>query len=59
MEDIVAFGDNENDIPMLNTAGIGVAVSNATDITKMAADKISEYSCFEDGVGHYLLEHIL
>lgn len=59
MEDIVAFGDNENDIPMLNIAGIGVAVSNATDITKMAADKISEYSCFEDGVGHYLLDHVL
>lgn len=59
MEDIVAFGDNENDIPMLKAAGTGVAVSNATDVTKKAADKVSEYSCFEDGVGHYLLDHIL
>ena len=44
---------------MLKAAGVGVAVSNATDITKEAADEILEYSCFEDGVGRYLLEKLL
>ncbi|WP_215698367.1 Cof-type HAD-IIB family hydrolase [Clostridium sp. MCC353] len=41
MEDIMAVGDNENDIEMLRHAGIGVAVNNATDTLKAAADYIS------------------
>ena len=37
----MAIGDNENDISMLQYAGIGVAMGNATDKTKQYADKIS------------------
>lgn len=39
-EEIIAFGDSENDISMLKCAGIGVAVSNAQDCVKEAADEI-------------------
>lgn len=59
LNNTIAFGDNENDIPMLKKAGKAVVVSNATDITKKEADVILKYSCFEDGVGHYLLDNNL
>lgn len=35
---VVAFGDNLNDIPMLRAADLGVAVGNALDEVKTAAD---------------------
>ena len=37
----VAIGDYNNDISMLEVAGLGVAVSNATSETKAAADHIT------------------
>lgn len=40
-EDIIAFGDNSNDIGMLKWAGTGVAVGNAPDSVKAAADLVS------------------
>ena len=36
--EVIAVGDQNNDIPMLREAGLGVAVGNATDETKNAAD---------------------
>jgi Cof subfamily protein (haloacid dehalogenase superfamily) len=38
--DVVAFGDNHNDVQMLAWAGHGVAVENAADTAKAAADEI-------------------
>ncbi|WZU00663.1 HAD hydrolase family protein [Erysipelothrix sp. D19-032] len=35
MENIVAFGDNDNDVEMIEAAQIGVAVKNATDSVKV------------------------
>ena len=40
-EEIVAFGDAENDIEMLQYAGIGVAMGNATEAAKAAADYVT------------------
>lgn len=40
--DIIAFGDSENDVSMLKVAGLGVAVSNAADCAKEAADQITD-----------------
>jgi 5-amino-6-(5-phospho-D-ribitylamino)uracil phosphatase len=36
----VAFGDSTNDIPMLEAVGYGVAVANALDEVKAAADEV-------------------
>ena len=46
----VCFGDSPNDITMLKVAGLGVAVSNAREVVKQAADYVCE-SCDDDGVG--------
>jgi len=47
--EVIAFGDAENDIPMLQEAGIGVAMGNAADEVKAAADYIT-LSNNEDGI---------
>ena len=50
----IAFGDSENDIPMLRAAGLGVAMSNASDDVKEAADAVAG-SNNEDGIARFLL----
>jgi HAD superfamily hydrolase (TIGR01484 family) len=48
--DIVAFGDAPNDIPMLEKAGLGIAVANAPDEVKRAATRVSPWTNNEDAV---------
>lgn len=52
--DVVAFGDNENDTTMLRAAGDGVAMANAVQACKLAADHLCG-SCAESGVSRYLM----
>jgi len=52
-EEVVAFGDAENDIPMLKTAGAGVAMGNADEKVKAAADMVT-LSNNDDGIAHAL-----
>jgi Cof subfamily protein (haloacid dehalogenase superfamily) len=40
-EEICAVGDDVNDIPMIRGAGLGVAMGNALDEVKAAADRIA------------------
>ena len=49
----MAFGDGGNDIGMLRHAGIGVAMGNANDDVKNAADYITT-SVDENGIAHAL-----
>lgn len=50
---IVSFGDDYNDIDMLGSCGIGVAVENALPEVKKAAKEITE-SNEQDGVAKWL-----
>jgi Cof subfamily protein (haloacid dehalogenase superfamily) len=49
MEQVMAIGDNYNDIEMIKAAGRGVAMANAVDKLKEAADEVT-LSNDEDGV---------
>ncbi len=56
--DVIAFGDDVNDLGMLNIAGTAVAVSNAIDEVKAVADYITD-SNDQDGVANFLERTIL
>ena len=49
LADTIAFGDNFNDIDMLRTAGMGVAMANAPEEVKQSADRITK-SNNEEGI---------
>ena len=55
-DSIVAFGDSENDLTMLQMAGIGVAMGNALDYVREAADDVT-LSNDDDGVAVWLEQH--
>lgn len=50
---VVAFGDGENDKEMLALAGLGLAVADAGEVCRAAADGIIG-ACEEDGVAVWL-----
>lgn len=56
-ENVMAFGDNNNDIEMLELAEISVAVENAESIVKEKAKYITK-SNIEDGVGYFINEYL-
>ncbi|MEC9484252.1 MAG: Cof-type HAD-IIB family hydrolase [Candidatus Izemoplasma sp.] len=58
LDDIVVFGDQDNDVSILAAAGIGVAMENASKKAKKAADEITD-SNDEDGVARWIIQHIL
>lgn len=58
MRDVIAFGDDMNDIGMLKLAGTAVAVSNAIDEVKAIADHIAD-SNENDGVARFIEQVLL
>jgi Cof subfamily protein (haloacid dehalogenase superfamily) len=53
----IAFGDGENDLPLLSEAGLAVAMGNAAAVTRAAAQRIAPTSD-EEGVA-VVLEELL
>jgi Cof subfamily protein (haloacid dehalogenase superfamily) len=58
MEEVIAFGDNYNDIEMLHQAGWGVAVANARDEVKAVSNEIAGDSK-QDGVADVIEKYFL
>ncbi|PYF06539.1 Cof-type HAD-IIB family hydrolase [Ureibacillus chungkukjangi] len=54
---IIAFGDEDNDLEMLEYAGVGVAMSNGIDQLKNIANEIT-LSNNEDGIAKFLIERL-
>ncbi|HUI93881.1 MAG TPA: Cof-type HAD-IIB family hydrolase [Chitinivibrionales bacterium] len=50
LSNAVAFGDANNDIPMLKAAKTGIALKNASEEAKRAASYVSEWTNNEDAV---------
>ncbi|MEM6895076.1 MAG: Cof-type HAD-IIB family hydrolase [Bacteroidota bacterium] len=55
-QDVLAFGDNYNDLDMLATAGYGVAVGNAKNEVKDVANALTLANT-ENGVAEFLKAH--
>lgn len=57
-DQMISCGDGYNDLSMIQYAGMGVAMANAQEIVKNAADYIT-LSNDEDGVAHVINEFML
>ena len=55
-EEIIAIGDDNNDIEMIKKAGLGIAMKNASLGVKKVADIITKEDNNEDGVANILRE---
>jgi len=57
-EQIMGIGDQENDLSLVENAGLGIAMDNAIDQVKEAADYITK-SNDENGVAHAIYKFVL
>ena len=57
-EQTMAFGDGENDISMLEAAGVGVAMGNSPENVKAAADMVT-LDNDNDGVAYAIMAQVL
>jgi Cof subfamily protein (haloacid dehalogenase superfamily) len=57
-EEIMAVGDEMNDISMLEFAGLSVAMGNALEPVRQAADYVTA-SCYEDGLAQAVERFVL
>ena len=55
----MSAGDQENDISMIEAAGVGCAMANAVPACKEAADYITEADCDHDGLAEIIEKFIL
>lgn len=55
--DVIAFGDDENDLAMLRYAGVGVAMANAKQSVREAADKVTATNN-RDGIAVSLQQYL-
>lgn len=57
LEHTIAIGDSMNDLPMLEHSGIGVAMGNAVDALKEAADFVADTN-FNSGVAQAINKYL-
>ena len=55
----MAFGDSMNDETMIRLAGYGIAMKNGLDAIKDIAYAVTDYTNNEDGIAHFLEQHLL
>jgi hypothetical protein len=54
MADTIAVGDEENDCPMIEAAGIGVAMANASPVVRNVADYVTERDNNHSGIAEVI-----
>ena len=59
MEDVMTFGDAENDLEMMKMSGYSVCLCNGMPENKAIADAVTEYPADEGGFGHWIFDHYL
>ena len=50
-----AAGDEQNDISMIEAAGCGIAMANATELVKESADVVTKEDNNHDGLAEFIL----
>lgn len=58
-ENTYAVGDEQNDIPMIRAAGVGIAMRNAVEEAKAAADYVTERDNDHDAIAEIIEKFIL
>lgn len=58
-EETIAIGDNFNDLPMIEAAGLGVGVRNSAEGIKPLCDYITKASCNEGAVAEVIEKFVL
>ena len=58
-KEIIAVGDQENDMQIVANVGLGVAMKNAVDSLKKVADVVLPYTNDEDGVAYLIEKYML
>lgn len=56
-ENIIAFGDEDNDYEMIQYAGHGVVMKNGIEELKAISDDITSYTNHENGLARYLVDY--
>ena len=59
MGDTIAVGDEENDCPMIEAAGVGVAMANASQVVKDVADYVTERDNNHSGIAEVIEKFVL
>lgn len=59
IEETIAVGDNENDITMIQEAGLGIAVSCAKDEIKAIANDVTKRDFYDGAVAEVIEKYIL
>ncbi len=54
MADTIAVGDEENDCPMIEVAGVGVAMANASPVVRNVADYVTERDNNHSGIAEVI-----
>jgi hydroxymethylpyrimidine pyrophosphatase-like HAD family hydrolase len=54
LEKTIGVGDQQNDIPMLQTAGLGIAVQNADNGLKAVADYVTSATFDENAIAEVI-----
>ena len=57
-DEIIAIGDDNNDLDMILNAGLGIAMKNGSNLAKSAADMVTERDNDHSGLAH-VLEKVL
>ncbi|MDH6365248.1 Cof subfamily protein (haloacid dehalogenase superfamily) [Enterococcus sp. PF1-24] len=57
-QNVIAFGDEHNDLEMLQEAGWGVAMANGTERAKAAANDVTNLTNHQDGLADYLEKYL-
>ena len=57
LDEVMVFGDSDNDIEMLKECKLGIAMKNARPMIQNVSDDITYKTNDEEGVMDYLLHH--